>query len=170
MKNKKDSKVKKAYYKSKLIWLFVGFIFFLFFVMSVFYIKFIRNLTYKNVYNNITELSEQTASQLNLTINNQEKFVEIMIDSINHGYFNTFDEIFERFKGDLDEYHFTRLVILDEAGNGITSDGYSVENYEHIEEFFRQDTIYLSENRPSTVSSNQVNIYSKTFMFNGKKH
>ncbi|MCI8567849.1 MAG: hypothetical protein HFG48_00855, partial [Bacilli bacterium] len=169
MKNKKDSKVKKAYYKSKLIWLFVGFIFFLFFVMSVFYIKFIRNLTYKNVYNNITELSEQTASQLNLTINNQEKFVEIMIDSINHGYFNTFDEIFERFKGDLDEYHFTRLVILDEAGNGITSDGYSVENYEHIEEFFRQDTIYLSENRPSTVSSNQVNIYSKTFMFNGKK-
>lgn len=169
MKNKKDSKVKKAYYKSKLIWLFVGFIFFLFFVMSVFYIKFIRNLTYKNVYNNITELSEQTASQLNLTINNQEKFVEIMIDSINHGYFNTVDEIFERFKGDLDEYHFTRLVILDEAGNGITSDGYSVENYEHIEEFFRQDTIYLSENRPSTVSSNQVNIYSKTFMFNGKK-
>lgn len=29
--------------------------------------------------------------------------------------------------------------------------------------------MYLSENRPSTVSDNQVNIYSKTFMFNGEE-
>lgn len=164
-----DRKVKRSYNKSKLIWLFVGFILFLFFIMSIFYIKFVKDLTYKNVYNNITELSEQTASQLNLTINNQEKFVEIMIDSINHGYFDTIEEIFERFKGDLEEYHFTRLVILDEAGNGITSDGHVVESYENIGEFFKQDTIYLSENRPSTVSSNQVNIYSKTFKFNNKR-
>lgn len=171
MKNKKDSNVKRTYNKSKsrLIWIFVGIIFLLFFTMSIFYIKFIKDLTYKNVYNNIKELSSQTASQLNLTITNQEKFVEIMIDSINHGYFNSYDEIFERFKDDLGEYHFTRLVILDEDGNGITSDGYSVEKYPNIEEFFKQDTIYLSENRPSTVSSNQVNIYSKTFIFNGKR-
>ena len=52
----------------------------------------------------------------------------------------------------------------------ICSDGYKVNNYPNIEEFFIQDGIYLSENRPSTVSQGQVNIYAKTFIFNNKKY
>ena len=67
------------------------------------------------------------------------------------------------------DYHFTRLVILDKNGNGSTSDGHIVKNYTNIEEFFKQDSVYLSENRPSTVSNNQVNIYSKTFYLNDEK-
>ena len=118
------------------------------------------------MYNNITELSEQTTAQLNQSITEQKKFVEIMVDSINSGYFKTPEEIFERYSYDLEDYHFTRLVILDKKGNGTTSDGHIVKNYHNIEEFFNQDTVYLSENRPSTVSNNQVNIYSKTFTLN----
>lgn len=151
---------------------FVGFLVILlvlFFVISKFYINYVKKITYGNVYNNITELSEQTATQLNLTIDNQKKFVEIMIDSINSGFFFDVSEIFNRFRDDLDSYHFTRLVILDEDGNGITSDGYNVNNYPNIQEFFLQEDVYLSENRPSTVSDNQVNIYSKTFKFKKKK-
>ncbi len=140
-------------------------IFVILLIFSYWGINFIKNLTYQNVYNNISELSEQTTTQLNLSISEQMKFVEIMVDSINSGYFKTVDSIFERYEHDLEDYHFTRLVVLDKQGNGTTSDGHIVENYANIEEFFNQDTVYLSENRPSTVSNNQVNIYSKTFRF-----
>ena len=140
-------------------------IFLILLIFSYWGIRFIKNLTYQNVYNNISELSEQTTAQLNLSISEQMKFVEIMVDSINSGYFKSINSIFERYEHDLEDYHFTRLVVLDKHGNGTTSDGHIVENYANIEEFFNQDTVYLSENRPSTVSDNQVNIYSKTFRF-----
>lgn len=138
-------------------------------IMSFVYVKFIQDLTYTNIYNNITELSEQTTAQLNLAIAEQERFVETIVNSINSGFFDTIDDIFERYRRDLDSYHFTRLVVLDENGNGTTSDGYTVENYEGIDEFFMQDTIQLSDSRPSTVSNSKVNVYSKTFRFKGKK-
>lgn len=156
-------RIKKEHYKLNIKWILTIFLFIL--IMSFFYVSYIRKLTFKNIYHNITELSEQTAAQLNLVINDQKKFVEIMVDSINRGYFKTVDEIFDRFKGDLEDYNFTRLVVLDKNGDGITSDGHIVKNYANIEEFFNQQDVYLSENRPSTVSNNQVNIYSKTFHF-----
>lgn len=158
---------KESRYKLNTKWIIIIFIIIL--TLSFFYVKYVKNLTYKNIYHTITELSEQTATQLNLAINDQKKFVEFMVDSINRGFFKSKDEIFERFKGDLEDYNFTRLVILDENGNGTTSDGHLVQNYTNIQEFFQQDTVYLSENRPSTVSNNQVNIYSKTFELNGQK-
>ena len=96
-------------------------------------------------------------------IEEQKKFVEIMVESIDRGYFKTTDDIFDRFKVDLEDYNFTRLVILDKNGNGTTSDGHVVENYPNMQEFFSKEDVYLSENRPSTVSDNQVNIYSKKF-------
>lgn len=156
-------RIKKEHYKLNIKWILTIFLFIL--IMSFFYVSYIRKLTFKNIYNNITELSEQTAAQLNLAITEQKKFVEIMVDSINRGYFKTVDEIFDRFKEDLEDYNFTRLVVLDKNGDGITSDGHIVKNYANIEEFFNQQDVYLSENRPSTVSNNQVNIYSKTFHF-----
>lgn len=138
-------------------------------IMSFIYIKNVNQLIYRHIYSNVKELSEQTATQLNLAIIDQERFVEIMVDSINRGYFKSPEDIFDRYRGDLGNYHFTRLVILDKNGNGTTSDGYTVKNYANIEEFFKQDEIYVSENRPSTVSNNQVNIYSKTFKLDGKE-
>ncbi len=173
MKNKKPNKKTKNQfinlqkYRLNIQWILPIFIIIL--ILSYFGVEFIKNLTYQNVYNNITELSEQTAAQLNQSITEQKKFVEIMVDSINSGYFKTPEEIFERYSHDLEDYHFTRLVILDKKGNGSTSDGHIVKNYHNIEEFFNQDTVYLSENRPSTVSDNQVNIYSKTFTLNKKE-
>ncbi len=158
---------KETRYKLNTKWIII--IFMIILILSFFYVKYVKNLTYKNIYHTITELSEQTATQLNLAINDQKKFVEFMVDSIDRGFFKSKDEIFERFKGDLEDYNFTRLVILDENGNGTTSDGHLVQNYANIQEFFQQDTVYLSENRPSTVSNNQVNIYSKTFKLNGQK-
>ena len=156
--------------KSKIIWLFILFIFGLTMILSFFYIRYIKSFTYKSIYTNITELSEQTASQLNLAITNQKQFLELMVDSIDSGFFETESDIFKRFEKELENYHFTRFVILDEHGNGQTSDGHIVESYPNIEEFFAQnDGVYLSENRPSTVSNNQVNIYSKTFLFKGQK-
>lgn len=166
MKNK-DKNVKLN--KNKLNIVGIILIFVITLILSVFYIGYIKDLVYKNVYNNISELSEQTATQLNLAISDQKNFVQIMVDSINRGYFKTTDEIFDRFKDDLDNYNFTRLVILDKNGNGKTSDGYTVTNYANIEEFFAQEEVYLSDNRPSTVSNYQVNIYSKTFNFKGKE-
>lgn len=154
-------------YKLNIKWILPLFITML--LLSFYGMHFVTDLTYQNIYHNITELSEQTAAQLTLAINDQMRFVEIMVDSINSGFFETPEQIFNRFKGDLENYHFTRLVILDTAGNGKTSDGHIVKNYANIEEFFKQDTVYLSENRPSTVSNNQVNIYSKTFVLNGEK-
>lgn len=163
MKNKNESMhIKK--YKLKIGWIFILFIVIL--ILSIFYATFVKKLIYKNVYNNITELSKQTASQLNLSITNQINFVQIMVDSIKSGDFKTTEEIFSRFKNDLEKYHFTRLVILDKQGNGTTSDGHVITNYPNIEEFFNQEKVYLSENRPSVVSDNQVNIYSKTFYLN----
>lgn len=155
------------HYKLNFKWIFT--IFIAVFIMSIFYIGYIKNITYESIYNNVTELSQQTATQLTNTINEHKRFVDIMVDSINRGYFNTPEQIFDRFKDDLADYHFTRLVILDEQGNGSTSDGHIVKNYNNIQEFFNQDTVYLSENRPSTVSNNQVNIYSKTFYLNNKR-
>lgn len=170
-KKKQNEKTKNQFahlekYKLNIQWILPIFIIIL--ILSYFGIKFVKSLTYQNVYNNITELSEQTTAQLNHSINEQKKFVEIMVDSINSGYFETPEEIFERYSHDLEDYHFTRLVILDKQGNGTTSDGHIVKNYNNIQEFFNQDTVYLSENRPSTVSDNQVNIYSKTFTLNRK--
>lgn len=166
MRNKDENMhIKK--YRLKIGWIF--FLFIVILILSIFYATFVKKLIYKNVYNNISELSKQTASQLNLSITNQMNFVQIMVDSVNEGNFKSLEEIFDRFRGDLENYHFTRLVILDKQGNGITSDGHTINNYPNIEEFFSQDTVYLSENRPSIVSENEVNIYSKTFMLNGEE-
>lgn len=153
-------------YKLNVQWILP--IFLLLLVLSYFGVEFVKDLTYQNVYNNITELSEQTTAQLNQSITEQKKFVEIMVGSINSGYFKTPNDIFNRYRNDLEDYHFTRLAILDKNGNGTTSDGYVVKSYANIEEFFNQEDVYLSENRPSTVSNNQVNIYSKTFRLGQK--
>ncbi|MCI8273946.1 MAG: EAL domain-containing protein [Clostridia bacterium] len=155
--------------KSKASWFVL--LFLVIFVMSFFYINYVQDLVYHNVYTNITEISEQTATQLNLSISDQKYFVKIMVDSIKRNHFKTIDEIYERYSGDLGNFHFTRLVILDKEGNGITSDGIEVHNYSDIEEFFNQDEsiVYLSENKPSTVSDNQVNIYSRKFNFYGEE-
>lgn len=167
MKKENNNKYMNMKNRKLNIW-WIILIFIIIIILSFIYVDNVKKLIYKNIYTNITELSEQTATQLNLAITDQERFVEIMVDSINRGYFKTENEIFERFKGDIADYNFTRLVILDEEGNGITSDGHNVRNYVDIKEFFEKKEIYLSENRPSTVSNNQVNIYSKTFKLNGK--
>lgn len=60
-------------------------------------------------------------------------------------------------------------MILDRNGNGIISDGHEVKNYPDILEFFETKEVVLSENRFSTVSKQQVNIYSKTFNFNDEE-
>ncbi len=166
-KIKQEEYIKEKRYKLNIKWILT--IFILIMIMSLMYVKYIKELTYKNIYKNISELSEQTAAQLNLAIEEQKKFVEIMVESINRGYFKTTDDIFDRFKVDLEDYNFTRLVILDKNGNGTTSDGHVVENYPNMQEFFSKEDVYLSENRPSTVSDNQVNIYSKKFKFNKKE-
>ena len=72
-------------------------IFLILLIFSYWGIRFIKNLTYQNVYNNISELSEQTTAQLNLSISEQMKFVEIMVDSINSGYFKSINSIFESY-------------------------------------------------------------------------
>lgn len=166
-KIKQEEYIKEKRYKLNIKWILT--IFILIMIMSLMYVKYIKELTYKNIYKNISELSEQTAAQLNLAIEEQKKFVEIMVESIDRGYFKTTDDIFDRFKVDLEDYNFTRLVILDKNGNGTTSDGHVVENYPNMQEFFSKEDVYLSENRPSTVSDNQVNIYSKKFKLNKKE-
>ncbi len=165
----KKSKNKYIEYKSNrsaIIWVICIFIAVL--ILSLIYINGIRKLIYKNVYQNITELSEQTVTQLNLAITDQKNVVHLMAETINRGHFNSEEEIFNNFREELDNYHFTRLVILDKKGNGITSDGFEVKDYPNIDEFFKEKCTYLSENRPSTVSNNQVNIYAHVFKLNGK--
>lgn len=167
-KKKQNQSIKEKPYKLHILWILAVFIIMI--LLSIFYVEYIKDLSYQHVYQNIKELSEQTATQLNLSITDQKSFVEIMVESIDRGYFKTEAEIFERYQEDLEAYHFTRLVILDKQGNGTTSDGHKVRNYANIEEFFQQkDEVYLSENRPSTVTSNQVNIYSKIFEINGEE-
>lgn len=144
-------------------------VFVLVMVISIAYISHIQNLIYKNVYQNIKELSEQTAVQLEASITGQKNIVRVMTDTIEQGHFTTEAEIFKRYAKETSTYRFTRLVILDKQGNGITSDNYEVKNYHNIEEFFAQEDVYVSDNRPSTVSDNQVNIYSKTFSLNGEE-
>lgn len=137
-------------------------------IVSGIYIEYVKEIIYQNIYRNITELSEQTSTQLNLAITNQKDIVNLMGEYIDSSNIKTEKEIFESFEDEIDKYHFTRLVILDRNGNGVTSDGYEVKNYVNIDEFFAQSDVYLSENRPSTVADNQVNIYSKTFKLNNE--
>lgn len=159
----KQYKVRKLNYVSILIILIT------IILLSICYIKYVKDLVYQNVYQNIKELSEQTATQLNLAITDQKNIINFIVGEINKGHFDQEEEIFEAFKNELHNYRFTRLVILDKQGNGITSDGFSVKNYSNIEEFFQSKDVYLSENRPSTVTDNQVNIYSKTITLNGEE-
>ena len=170
MKKREEGKslyIKEKPYRLNITWIL--FIFLIILVLSFFYVKYVKDLIYQNVYRNIKELSQQTATQLNLSINDQKNFVKIMVESINSDFFQTPEQIFEHFEVDLENYHFTRLVILDKQGNGTTNDGHIVTNYPNIEEFFAQKEVYLSENRPSTVSNNQVNIYSQTFELEGEE-
>ncbi len=139
------------------------------FILSFFGFKYIKTITYKNIYKTIAELSKQTATQLNLSIQEHEKFVETVVDSINKGYCTTEYEIFDNFANELSDYHLTRLAILDRNGNGITSDGYKVTDYPVTDEFFNFDEVYLSENRKSIISNDQVNIYAKAFYLNGQE-
>lgn len=169
MKRKKQETtyIQEKPYKLNIAWIL--FVFLVILVLSFFYVGYVKELIYQNVYQNINELSKQTATQLNQSITEQKNFVGIMVEFINRGYFETSEEIFDRFVIDLEDYHFTRLVILDKQGNGTTSDGHIVSNYPNMEEFFNQQDVYVSENRPSTVSNNQVNIYSKTFTLKGEE-
>lgn len=161
--------LKKPYKTSKWSYISINSIFIILLILSVIYIKYTQNLIYQNIYQNVKELSEQTATQLNLAINDQKNIVNFMVEHINQVKFNKEEEIFEFFSNELENYNFTRLVILDKQGNGKTSDGLPVNNYPNIEEFFAQKDVYLSENRPSTVSNNQVNIYSKTIILKGEE-
>lgn len=161
--------LKKPYKTSKWSYISIFIIFIILVILSVTYIKYTQNLIYQNIYQNVKELSEQTATQLNLAINEQKNIVNLMVEHINQVNFKKEEEIFEFFSNELEDYNFTRLVILDKQGNGKTSDGLTVNEYPNIEEFFTQKGVYLSENRPSTVSNNQVNIYSKTIMLNGEE-
>ncbi len=138
-------------------------------ILSFIGVSYIKSLTYKNMYKTISELGKQTVAQLNLSIQEQKKFVETMVDSINRGYFSNEDEIFDNFADDLENYHFTRLAILDKNGNGITSDGHIVKDYPVTDDFFNFDDVYLSDNRKSTISDAQINIYSKAFYLNGQE-
>ena len=138
-------------------------------ILSFLGFGYIKSLTYKNIHKNISELGQQTVTQLNSSIEEQKKFVETIVDSINKGYFSNESEIFDNFSANLENYHFTRLAILDKSGNGITSDGHIVTNYPITNEFFDFDKVYLSENRKSTISNNQINIYSKAFYLNGQE-
>lgn len=169
MKRKKQETayIQEKPYKLNITWILLVFLVIL--VLSYFYVGYVKELIYQNVYQNIKELSQQTATQLNQSITQQKNFVQIMVESIDRGYFETPEEIFDRFVIDLENYHFTRLVILDKQGNGTTSDGHVVSNYPNMQEFFEQQEVYVSENRPSTVSDNQVNIYSKTFTLKGEE-
>lgn len=144
-------------------------------IMTFLYLKYINELTRKNVYQNITELSEQTATQLNTVIAEQKKFVEILVDNINNNLYEKPEDVFEIYRDDLEDYHFTRLVILDRDGNGTTSDGLVSHNYPGIDKYFAEhegkgDTVQLSENNMSAVTNAQVNTYSRLFTFNGKEY
>ena len=154
-------------YKLNVKWILPIFIFIA--ILSVFAFRYIKTLTYKNIYKTISELGKQTATQLNSSIEEQKKFVETAVDSINRGYFKTESEIFDNFADDLENYHFTRFAILDREGNGITSDGYTVKDYPVTDDYFNFDDVYLSENRKSTISDVQINIYSKAFKLNGEE-
>ncbi len=166
MKNKNNSIPLKRY----TIRVWVVPIFILSILLSIFIYNKTKKIIYQNIYNNISELSEQSVVQLNQSINNQIQFVETMADSINKGYFKTTESVFHNFSDNLGDYKFSRLAIIDENGNGITNDGHIITNYENVEEFFEHDGVYLSENRPSLISDEQVNIYSqKCYIDNQEK-
>lgn len=177
MSKNRKTKVKNKYYtnasryKLNVKWILPLFIIML--LLSYFGINYVTDLTYENIYNNITELSEQTAIQLNLTITEQKRFIDTMVSSINSGFFDTPEDIFKRYSPDLADYHFTRLVILDENGNGTTSDGHIVKNYANIESYFEKakNDVYLAENQPSVLTEVDylVNVYAKAFELHGKK-
>ena len=178
MKNEKKKVIKRfnsTAPKIKFNLIIVIILFLLLITMTFFYLKYINNLTRKNVYQNITELSEQTASQLNLVIADQKRFVEILVDNINNNLFEKPEDVFEIYRDDLENYHFTRLVILDREGNGTTSDGLVSHNYPGIDEYFAEhegkgDTVQLSENNMSAFSNTEVNTYSRLFTFKGKEY
>ncbi len=154
-------------YKLNLRWILP--IFIVIAILSFIGFRYIKALTYKNIYKTISELGNQTVAQLSLSINEQKKFVETMIESIKGGYYTSESEIFDSFADNLENYHFTRLAILDRNGNGVTSDGHRVESYPNIDDFFSFDEVYLSENRKSTISDAQINIYSKAFYLNNQE-
>ncbi len=164
---KKDLEKRKTY--NLRIWLIV-ILFISMLLVSWLYLNYLRKLTYNNIYTNLDEIGKQNAGNLNITINNQKKFVNQVVHAIENGNFNSIDDIFKGFASDLEEQHFNRFLVLDMEGNGTTSDSFKIKNYPNIEEFFAQDTVYLSENRPSAVSDYQVNIYSKTFTFKGQRY
>ncbi len=151
------------HYKLRFIYIFIVLLFIL--LGSFFYIKYVKELTYESIYTSITEIGRQNAGKLNLKINSQMKFVDQIVHAIDNGNFESVEDIFKSFGSDYKSHNFTRLAILDKNGNGITSDNIEIQNYPNIKEFFSQSNVYLSENRPSTVSENYVNIYSKTFKF-----
>lgn len=154
-------------YKLNLKWILP--IFIIIAILSIIAFNYIKDLTYKNIYTTISELGKQTVAQLNISITEQMKIVETMVDTINRGHFSSEAEIYENYSDDLENYHFTRLAILDRNGNGTTSDGHIVKNYPITNEFFNFDEVYLSENRKSTISDAQINIYSKAFYLNGEE-
>ena len=91
-------KIKDIYrnrYKIRIWWIIALFIVII--SISFFYVNFLRDLIYKNTYDNISELSKQTTNQLNNSIDTQKQFVQQMVDFINKGYAKTPEEVFKRF-------------------------------------------------------------------------
>ena len=97
----------RNHYKIRLWWIITLFI--IISAISFFYVTFLRDLIYKNTYDNISELSKQTTNQLNNSIDTQKQFVHQMIDFIDKGYAKTPEEVFERFKNDLETFQTGKL-------------------------------------------------------------
>ncbi len=172
MEKKKQRKQYIEYKSSKKGIAVLAILFVVVMLVGYLYMGHLKDLIYKNIYKNIEEFSEQIATQLSVSIKEQKKVINLMTEYVNKGHIKTIDAFFDVFRDRIKDYHFSRIAILDKNGNGKTIDGYDVNNYHGVDEFFEngKDEVYLTENRPSMVAKDiQVNIYSKTFMLDGEE-
>lgn len=171
MQNNTKHKIKTVEYRSSkrsivimlIIWIVVT-------LFGIFYVKNMKNVIYQNIYKSIEDFGTQKTIQLNTAITEQKNILNLIIEYVDRGYVKSVDEILSSFEDKINEYHFTRLAVLDRNGNGKTSDGIDITNYPNIDDFFEQSDVdvYITETRPSALLDDEfVNIFAKSFTIDG---
>ena len=154
--------------KRILLILCIIIILFLIILSSAFYLIYIQKLITENTTKNLAELTKQDAIKIENKIEEDIKTLNNICDEILNNNIKTEAEIFNIYDRNSSKSNFTRMGIMYENGETITSDGEIVDLSEDIKYFFGSKDIQVSRSKKSKIDNQEINIYSKCIELNGE--
>ena len=128
---------------------------------SAIYLIYIQKLITENTLKNLAELTKQDSIKIENKIEEDFRVLNNICDEIEISNLTNAQSIFELYERNKLKTNFTRMAIMYQNGNTITSDGENVNLKDEVEYFFESDDVQISRSRKSKIDMQEINIYFK---------